>query len=88
MYTYYTLVHYIRFHTALFDRISDDTFAKGNFNFLNPTDARIFDAYNEIDYDTIIREWTVDNHEDFCNSTDNNSDNDDNNSVNNENKVN
>lgn len=79
MYTYYTLVHYVRFHTALFDRIPDDTFAKGNFNFLNPTDTRIFEPYNEIDYDTIIREWTVGNHENLnSGNVTNNSETDDN----------
>ncbi|KPI87530.1 hypothetical protein ABL78_3373 [Leptomonas seymouri] len=59
MYTYYTLVHYVRFHTALFDRIPDEEFAKGNFNFLSPTDPVIFDKYSDIAYDEVIRGWTV-----------------------------
>lgn len=60
MYTYYTLVHYVRFHIALFDRIPNETFAKGNFNFLSPTDNTIFERYDEMQYDQIIRGWTVD----------------------------
>lgn len=54
VYTYYTLVHYIRFHTALFDRIPDESFAKGNFNFLSPTDPLIFEKYDEVKLD---RSW-------------------------------
>ncbi|XQJ28697.1 hypothetical protein NXY56_004725 [Leishmania guyanensis] len=59
MFTYYTLVHYVRFHTALFDRIPDEEFAKGNFNFLSPTDPLIFSQYSDIAYDEVIRGWTV-----------------------------
>lgn len=59
LYTYYTLVHYVRFHTALFDRISDEQIAKGNFNFLSPTDPLIFDKYSDVAYDEVIRGWTV-----------------------------
>lgn len=59
LYTYYTLVHYIRFHTALFDRIPDASFAKGNFNFLSPTDPLIFEGYSDVAYDAVIRQWTV-----------------------------
>ncbi|KAG5499013.1 hypothetical protein GH5_03711 [Leishmania sp. Ghana 2012 LV757] len=59
MFTYYTLVHYVRFHTALFDRIPDEEFAKGNFNFLSPTDPLIFSKYSDVAYDEVIRGWTV-----------------------------
>ncbi|KAK7200055.1 hypothetical protein NESM_000055000 [Novymonas esmeraldas] len=59
VFTYYTLVHYVRFHTALFDRIPDEVFAKGNFNFLSPTDPLIFDRYSDVAYDEVIRGWTV-----------------------------
>ncbi|GET90416.1 hypothetical protein, conserved [Leishmania tarentolae] len=64
MFTYYTLVHYVRFHTALFDRIPDEEFAKGNFNFLGPTDPLIFSKYSDIAYDEVIRGWTVEEGED------------------------
>lgn len=60
LYTYYALVHYVRFHIALFDRIPDESIAKGNFNFLSPTDHRIFERYDEIALDNVIRSWTVD----------------------------
>ncbi|KPA80499.1 putative mitochondrial hypothetical protein [Leptomonas pyrrhocoris] len=63
VYTYYTLVHYVRFHTALFDRIPDEEFAKGNFNFLSPTDPLIFDKYSDVAYDEVIRGWTVEESE-------------------------
>ncbi|KAG5490422.1 hypothetical protein JKF63_00542 [Porcisia hertigi] len=63
VFTYYTLVHYVRFHTALFDRIPDDDFAKGNFNFLSPTDPLIFDKYSDVAYDEVIRGWTVEERE-------------------------
>ncbi|CBH10083.1 hypothetical protein, conserved [Trypanosoma brucei gambiense DAL972] len=59
LYTYYSLVHYIRFHTALLDRIPDESIAKGNFNFLSPTDPRIFEQYSEVTLDQVIRSWTV-----------------------------
>ncbi|EPY22784.1 hypothetical protein STCU_08132 [Strigomonas culicis] len=62
MFTYYTLVHYIRFHTALFDRIADADFAKGNFNFLSPTDPMVFEKYNAVQYDEVIKGWTVGEH--------------------------
>lgn len=57
MYTYYTLVHYIRFHVALFDRISDDEFSRGNFNFFSPDDPAVFKSYSDIQFDEVIREW-------------------------------
>ncbi|ESL05518.1 hypothetical protein TRSC58_02287 [Trypanosoma rangeli SC58] len=60
LYTYYSLVHYVRFHTALLDRIPDELIAKGNFNFLSPTDSRIFERYDEVALDRVIRSWTVD----------------------------
>ncbi|EKG04642.1 hypothetical protein TCSYLVIO_004299 [Trypanosoma cruzi] len=60
LYTYYSLVHYVRFHTALLDRIPDDLIAKGNFNFLSPTDPRIFERYDDVALDRVIRSWTVD----------------------------
>lgn len=59
MYTYYTLVHYIRFHVALFDRIPDETFAKGNFNFLPPNHKAIFEPYSDVALDEVIRGWTA-----------------------------
>ncbi|KAH9598751.1 hypothetical protein LSM04_000858 [Trypanosoma melophagium] len=59
LYTYYSLVHYIRFHTALLDRIPDESIAKGNFNFLSPTDPRVFERYDAVALDNIIRSWTV-----------------------------
>ncbi|ORC90195.1 uncharacterized protein TM35_000092450 [Trypanosoma theileri] len=59
LYTYYSLVHYIRFHTALLDRIPDESIAKGNFNFLSPTDPRVFERYDSVALDNIIRSWTV-----------------------------
>jgi hypothetical protein len=59
VYTYYTLVHYVRFHTALLDRIPDESIAKGNFNFLSPTDPAIFKRYDELALDDIIRGWRV-----------------------------
>ncbi len=59
MYTYYTLVHYIRFHVALFDRISDEEFSKGNFNFFSPDDPAVFKPYSEVQFDEVIREWKV-----------------------------
>ncbi|CAD2218514.1 hypothetical protein AGDE_04948 [Angomonas deanei] len=71
MYTYYTLVHYIRFHTALFDRMSDESFAKGNFNFLSPTDPIIFEKYSEIAYDDVIKSWTVEEEGNHTNSNNN-----------------
>lgn len=58
-FTFYTLVHYIRFHVALFDRIPDETIAKGNFNFLSPTDPRIFQAYGDVQLDEVIRGWKL-----------------------------
>eukprot|EP00331_Platyophrya_macrostoma_P020318 CAMPEP_0176471496 /NCGR_PEP_ID=MMETSP0127-20121128/41159_1 /TAXON_ID=938130 /ORGANISM="Platyophrya macrostoma, Strain WH" /LENGTH=350 /DNA_ID=CAMNT_0017866139 /DNA_START=82 /DNA_END=1134 /DNA_ORIENTATION=+ len=61
MYTYYTLVHYVRFHTALFDRIPDASIAKGNFHFLPPNDPRIFEPYSEVALDEVIRGWTHEN---------------------------
>ncbi|KAG8341849.1 hypothetical protein TRVL_07324 [Trypanosoma vivax] len=62
-YTYYSLVHYIRFHTALLDRIPDESIAKGNFNFLSPTDPRIFERYDEIAMDSVVRAWAANNSE-------------------------
>ena len=59
MFTYYTLVHYVRFHTALFDRISDEDISRGNFNFLSPRDPAIFKQYDDVGLDDIIRGWTV-----------------------------
>lgn len=63
VFTYYTLVHYIRFHTALFDRIPDESFAKGNFNFLSPTDPLVFEKYADVEYDSVIKEWAADGHD-------------------------
>ena len=57
MYTYYTLVHYIRFHTALFDRMPDEQFMIGNFNFLSPDDPAVFSNYTNVDLDRVIRGW-------------------------------
>lgn len=57
MFTYYTLVHYIRFHTALFDRIDDEEFCKGNFHFAKPNDPSVFAEYSEVDLDAVIRTW-------------------------------
>lgn len=62
MYTYCTLVHYIRFHVALFDRIPDESIAKGNFNFLNPNHRAIFEPYSEVALDDVIKSWTVENY--------------------------
>jgi hypothetical protein len=62
IYTYYTLVHYIRFHVALFDRIPDESIAKGNFNFLPPTHAAIFEPYSDVALDDVIRGWTAENY--------------------------
>ncbi|CUF09763.1 Hypothetical protein, putative [Bodo saltans] len=62
IYTYYTLVHYIRFHVALFDRIPDESIAKGNFNFLSPTHSAIFEPYSDVALDDVIRGWTADNY--------------------------
>lgn len=62
MYTYYTLVHYVRFHVALFDRIPDESIAKGNFNFLSPTHSAIFEPYSEVALDDVIRGWTAENY--------------------------
>lgn len=59
VYTYFNLVHYIRFHTALFDRIPDEMIAKGNFSFLAPDDPAITKPYSEVEFDEIIRSWRV-----------------------------
>lgn len=59
MYTYYTLVHYVRFHVALFDRIPDESIAKGNFNFLPPNHPAIFAPYDACAMDEVIRSWSV-----------------------------
>ncbi|KNH04224.1 hypothetical protein XU18_4434 [Perkinsela sp. CCAP 1560/4] len=48
MYSYYRLVHYIRFHLALLDRISDEDVSKGNFNFVNPLSEAICENYQDI----------------------------------------
>ena len=53
VYTYFNLVHYIRFHTALFDRIPDEMIAKGNFSFLAPDDPAITKPYSEVEFDEI-----------------------------------
>lgn len=71
MYTYYQLVHYIRFHTALFDRIPDDQFSIGNFNFLNPKDPAIFQPYTTVELDEVIRGWTVEEGESKAETTSN-----------------
>jgi hypothetical protein len=63
MYTYYTLVHYVRFHIALLDRLSDEEVSKGNFNFLPPTDPAIFKPYSEVELDQVIRGWAAEGHE-------------------------
>mgnify|MGYP001569170343 CR=1 FL=1 len=57
MFTYYTLVHYVRFHVALLDRVSDEDIAKGNFNFLQPDDPSVFKRYADVDFDRVIRGW-------------------------------
>jgi hypothetical protein len=57
MFTYYTLVHYIRFHLALFDRLSDDDFCRGKYHFYAPTDDRIFKAYSAVELDEVARSW-------------------------------
>eukprot|EP00758_Cryptobia_borreli_P003204 Tbor_TRINITY_DN3604_c0_g1::TRINITY_DN3604_c0_g1_i1::g.221::m.221 len=59
VYTYFNLVHYIRFHTALFDRIPDEMISKGNFSFLSPNDPAITKKYTEIEFDEVIRSWKV-----------------------------
>ena len=61
LYTYYTLVHYMRFHMALFDRISDEEFSRGNFNFFSPRDPAIFKGYEECQMDEVVRAWRVAN---------------------------
>ena len=63
VYTYFNLVHYIRFHVALFDRIPDEMISKGNFSFLKPNDPAITKKYSEVEFDEIIREWTVEEKE-------------------------
>jgi hypothetical protein len=60
VFTYYTLVHYIRFHTALLDRLPDEEFAKGNFHFLPPDDRSIFAAYTDVQFDQVARSWMAD----------------------------
>lgn len=59
LYTYYTLVHYLRFHIALFDRLSDEEFSRGNFNFFSPDDPAVFKKYGDIEMDEVIRAWKV-----------------------------
>lgn len=68
LYTYYTLVHYIRFHTALFDRMDDEQFSIGNFNFLPPNDPQIFQPYGEVELDEVIRQWAAEGHESWFTS--------------------
>jgi hypothetical protein len=42
---------------ALFDRISDEEFSKGNFHFFAPSDPAIFRPYGEVEFDEVIRQW-------------------------------
>ena len=60
MYTYYQLVHYFRFHSALLDRVSDEDVSIGNFHFLSPTDPLVFAPYDTIKLDEVIRSWKAD----------------------------
>ena len=48
LYSYYRLVHYIRFHLALLDRIPDEEIVKGNFNFINPMSKAVCESYEEV----------------------------------------
>ena len=59
MYTYYAIVHYIRFHIALLDRTDDEMVLKGNFHFVSPLDPIIARPYDEVALDEVIRGWTV-----------------------------
>jgi hypothetical protein len=59
LYSYYTLVHYVRFHIALFDRISDEEFSRGNFHFFSPDDPAVFKKYEDCAFDEVIREWSA-----------------------------
>ena len=60
-YTYYALVHYIRFHIALLDRTPDEEIYKGNFHFLSPLDPVITRPYEEVPMDDVIRRWSAEN---------------------------
>eukprot|EP00759_Apiculatamorpha_spiralis_P000526 PhF_6_TR1017/c0_g1_i1/m.2040 len=64
MYTYYTIVHYIRFHIALLDRVADEEIFKGNFHFVSPLDPIIAKPYDAVALDEVIRGWTVQMSED------------------------
>eukprot|EP00760_Papus_ankaliazontas_P030313 PhM_4_TR4748/c0_g1_i1/m.27765 len=57
MYTYYIIVHYIRFHQAMLDRTSDEAILKGNFHFLSPLDPCLARPYDEVEFDQMIRSW-------------------------------
>ena len=48
VYSLYRLVHYVRFHMALLDRLSDEDILKGNFNFINPMSNSICESYEDV----------------------------------------